>query len=858
MSEEDDDFQNPSQAFTLTQKLILSSCKNSSNSYAKRPAKKAKSETIGNKENVESGKKKRNIAAPKVEVTPLHDRNSRAFMGNLDSKEERNDLKSASERVVSVNSNCNKGYEDYGYGMGKIRVSMSIESRLLGLGDSKKVSSDYGFEFRSVNGFKCVGDGRARDFEHSSQLDALMNLCADSNTVGNGCSSGLAEKEVNLGVEGKDTEVLVRQMGLLGNGGCPRLNEKEVNLGGEGEINEFLGRGRSLLQNDGSSGLAEKEVNLGDEGEISDVLLRDTSVLENGGCSGLSEKENKLGDEGENTKILERERAAERLGEGIETGGVGFHQFAQVVECPLCGIDITYLSEEDRLVHSNGCLDKDEIPKANHLKDEMRVDRLHGVADVTPVLNWLRTLNLSRYEEAFIKEEIDWDTLQWLKEEDLINLGINALGPRRKILHALNELRKQNMQPSEVQTDHSSIAINDNGKLVVPGNKLITEFFQGSSTAAGFQGSRASGSRPRQETALGSKGSRIRNPVSATNVRDIPPWSCIPGTPFRVDAFRYLRGDCSHWFLTHFHLDHYQGLTRGFRHGKIYCSEVTARLINMKIGITLDKIQVLPLNCKINIAGVNVTCFDANHCPGSIMILFEPSNGRAVLHTGDFRFCTEMGTNSILRSCSIHTLILDTTYCDAQYDFPKQEAVVQFVIEAIQAEAFNPKTLFLIGSYTIGKEKLFLEVARFLRKKVYVGVAKLRLLQCLGLAKEDMQWFTSNEHESHIHVVPMWTIASFKRMKYLSNQYSGRYNLIVAFSPTGWTFGKGKKKSNGRRWQQGTIIRYEVPYSEHCSFTELREFVSLVSPVNIIPSVNNSDPQAADVMVSLLSTSNQL
>lgn len=38
-----------------------------------------------------------------------------------------------------------------------------------------------------------------------------------------------------------------------------------------------------------------------------------------------------------------------------------------------------------------------------------------------------------------------------------------------------------------------------------------------------------------------------------------------------------------------------------------------------------------------------------------------------------------------------------------QYDFPKQDAVVQFVIDAIQAEAFNTKTLFLIGTYTIGK-----------------------------------------------------------------------------------------------------------------------------------------------------------
>lgn len=135
-----------------------------------------------------------------------------------------------------------------------------------------------------------------------------------------------------------------------------------------------------------------------------------------------------------------------------------------------------------------------------------------------------------------------------------------------------------------------------------------------------------------------------------------------------------------------------------------------------------------------------------------------------------------------------------------QYDFPKQEAVIQFVIEAIQAEAFNPKALFLIGSYTIGnypillsslliskdisnympsdyfcleigKERLYVEVARVLRKKVFINAAKLRILECLGIPNEDMQWFTTNEQESHIHIVPMWTLASFKRLKHISNQY---------------------------------------------------------------------------------------
>ena len=41
------------------------------------------------------------------------------------------------------------------------------------------------------------------------------------------------------------------------------------------------------------------------------------------------------------------------------------------------------------------------------------------VIDVTHVLKWLEDLGLSRYAEVFIKEEIDWDSLQWLTEEVL-------------------------------------------------------------------------------------------------------------------------------------------------------------------------------------------------------------------------------------------------------------------------------------------------------------------------------------------------------------------------------------------------------------------------------------------------------
>lgn len=42
---------------------------------------------------------------------------------------------------------------------------------------------------------------------------------------------------------------------------------------------------------------------------------------------------------------------------------------------------------------------------------------LGQVVDVNPVLGWLRSLGLERYEESFMREEIDWNSLQWLTEE---------------------------------------------------------------------------------------------------------------------------------------------------------------------------------------------------------------------------------------------------------------------------------------------------------------------------------------------------------------------------------------------------------------------------------------------------------
>lgn len=54
----------------------------------------------------------------------------------------------------------------------------------------------------------------------------------------------------------------------------------------------------------------------------------------------------------------------------------------------------------------------------------------------------------------------------------------------------------------------------------------------------------------------------------------------IAGTGFTVDAFQYgLVEGCTAYFLTHFHSDHYAGLSKNFTF-PVYCSEVSFSILN--------------------------------------------------------------------------------------------------------------------------------------------------------------------------------------------------------------------------------------------------------------------------------------
>lgn len=60
------------------------------------------------------------------------------------------------------------------------------------------------------------------------------------------------------------------------------------------------------------------------------------------------------------------------------------------------------------------------------------------------------------------------------------------------------------------------------------------------------------------------------------------------------------------WFLTHFHYDHYGGLTKAFNQGIIYCSQVTARLVKTILKVPEERLVALPLNMPTVVAGARL------------------------------------------------------------------------------------------------------------------------------------------------------------------------------------------------------------------------------------------------------------
>ncbi|CAF9921377.1 MAG: hypothetical protein HETSPECPRED_004512 [Heterodermia speciosa] len=425
--------------------------------------------------------------------------------------------------------------------------------------------------------------------------------------------------------------------------------------------------------------------------------------------------------------------------------------------------------------------------------------------------------------------------------------------------------------------------------------------------------------------------------------RTCPFYKILPGFSICVDAFRYgaVEG-CKAYFLSHFHSDHYIGLSSSWCHGPIYCSHVTANLVRQQLRVDPKWVFDLDFDRKMevpNTDGVEVTMIPANHCPGSSLYLYEKVVGKGknpkvqrVLHCGDFRACPAHVQHPLLRPDVVDAVsgkniaqqkldvcYLDTTYLTPKYAFPSQEEVIQacadmcvslskdfidqddsweqtkreragsgmvkFVrkdsaikedddttsdAEAVKDKKARGRLLVIVGTYSIGKERICLGVARALNSKIYAPPNKQKI--CAALEDPELSARLTNDPlEAQVHMQMLMEIRAETLADYLTG-YKPHFSRIVGFRPSGWNYRPPNSRFtespavqtvlHSDNWkskysmaelvpQRGSTREancFGVPYSEHSSFRELTMFCCALRIDKIIPTVNVGSAKSREKM----------
>ncbi|MCO5609239.1 hypothetical protein L7F22_063463 [Adiantum nelumboides] len=173
------------------------------------------------------------------------------------------------------------------------------------------------------------------------------------------------------------------------------------------------------------------------------------------------------------------------------------------------------------------------------------------------------------------------------------------------------------------------------------------------------------------------------------------------------------------------------------------------------------------------------------------------------------------------------------------------------------------RILVVVGTYTIGKEKIVLACARALNTKIYcTDSRKYRVYAQLDDA-ELHSLLTRDPLRAAVHVTSLMTINGDALRDHVSamRKLGARIDRAIAFRPTGWTYrpppgadvvspslDRVIQWNQSRRFGSGNLFPtrdstreysiYGVPYSEHSSFFELSAFALSLDYVKIIATVN--------------------
>ena len=231
-------------------------------------------------------------------------------------------------------------------------------------------------------------------------------------------------------------------------------------------------------------------------------------------------------------------------------------------------------------------------------------------------------------------------------------------------------------------------------------------------------------------------------------------------------------------------------------------------------------------------APLTATFIDANHCPGSCMVLIEGDTlEHPCLHTGDFRYYPELDDHDALRRVaggSGAIVFLDVTFGAERRScrtFPSKEQSVCQLLNLVDA---HPCENIVMHSIGLGDELLLTKLS--LARGELLVASKSRL-DMLRVTSSGLSCTLLGDDTRLDHLHGRAIVASPKSVGGLRRR--GLDGIHIKCSILWWVLGHNTEIDAAEPVLHNST--WHIPFSMHCSLSELRCFLDMMQPRSIKP-----------------------
>ncbi|CAL5204324.1 unnamed protein product [Lathyrus oleraceus] len=318
------------------------------------------------------------------------------------------------------------------------------------------------------------------------------------------------------------------------------------------------------------------------------------------------------------------------------------------------------------------------------------------------------------------------------------------------------------------------------------------------------------------------------------------------GLPFSVDTWTpSSKSSKRHHFLTHAHKDHSSNIT-SHSSFPIYSTLLTKTLLlqhypHLHPSLFLQIEVGHSLIIHDPHGNFTVTAFDANHCPGAVMFLFEGQFGN-ILHTGDCRLNLEcllnlpdkyVGRKGKKATCPLDCVFLDCTFGTFSRSMPTKQSSIQQVVNCIWKHPDASKVYLTCD--VLGQEDILVQVSQTFGAKIYVD--KAQNPECFKNLMVTAPEILCEDPSSRFHLFDgspgLYERAQAKLVEAKATLQTEP--LIVRPSAQWYACEEVSDVQNTRKKRMSEAVRdqfgvWHVCYSMHSSKEELEEALQILAP----------------------------